>query len=163
MADQTSGEVTWPENAWRLRIRLDAFSLDPPAVLYGVFSENPTIQFAADFARLENFLKAELSEIRDVEQRPIVRAVQLAGIWNRGFRVLRGDEVSLLIPGCSDIALMSSAPAGKKWLVTMAVQIGGNRFCWSVPFEAVAGEEVEVTLTETNALALASLDKGHQT
>lgn len=88
--------------------------------------------------------------------------MQLAAVWNRLFHALRGDEVYLLVPGSSDIALMSNAPGGRRWVVTKPVQISDRMVAWSVPFEAVAGEETAVDVAETNALDLAALDTAPQ-
>jgi len=158
MGGQMTGQVAWPHNAWRLRLLLDVPSLNPPAVQYAIFSEDPVPRFAADLERAETACRAQLRDIHDADRRQTVRRVQLAGVWNRLFRVIGGDQVYLAIPGCSDPALMSSAPQGNKWLVTKPVQAGGRVFCWSVPFAAVPAQEVAVNLSEHNALDLTALD-----
>jgi len=160
MDDEPRGQVAWPRDAWRLRILLDAPSLKPPAVEYAVFPGDPIIQFAADLRRLDHIYQAKLNEVDDLERRQTMRRIQLAAVWNRLFHAIRGDEVYLLVPGCSDIALMSNASAGRRWVVTKPVQISDRTVTWSVPFEAVAGEEAEVHLAESNALDLVVLDNG---
>lgn len=155
-------QVTWPRNAWRLRLRLSAPSLDPPVVQYGVFTEDPRGQFSSVLRRVEPAYQKKLAEIEDPGKRQVLRRIQLAAVWSHLFRALRGDQVYLLVPPCSDTALMSSAPAGAKWLVTKPVQMGARPCCWSVPFQAVPGEEVEISLTESNVIDLEALDKGSQ-
>ena len=160
MNAQPQEQVIWPKDSWRLRVRFSVSSLGLcHAVQYGIFSEDPLERFPSDLRRVENVYHANLNEVSDPEKQRVLRKIQLAAVWNNLFRALRGDQVYLLIPGCSDIALMSNAPAGKKWLVTKQVQLNDRLLCWSVPFEAVAGEEVEISLTEGNVLDLASLDK----
>ena len=159
MDEQTTGQVVWPQDAWRLRLLLVAPSLNPPVVQYAIFSENPAARFASDLERLEKTCREQLNKTRDSERRQSVRRIQLAGIWNRLFRAVRGDEVYLAAGGWSDLALMSSAPAGDKWLATKAVQLRGCPFCWSMAFEAIQGGEATVKLTEDNALDLATLDR----
>jgi hypothetical protein len=153
-------QVVWPKDSWRLRVRFSVSSLRlRHAIQYGIFCEDPLERFPPDLSRVANVYQAKLSEVNDPEKKKALRRIQLAAAWNNLFRALRGDQVYLLIPDCSDIALMSNAPAGKKWLVTKPVQVNGRSVCWSVPFEAVTGEEVEINLTEANLLDLASLDK----
>jgi hypothetical protein len=159
MDEQTTGQVVWPQDAWRLRLLLDAPSLNPPVVQYAIFSENPVARFAADLERVKKTCLEQLSKTQDPDRRQTVRRIQLAGVWNRLFRAVRGDEVYLAAAGCSDLALMTNAPSGDKWLVTKAVQIDGRPFCWSVAFEAIQGREVTVKLTKDNALDLATLDR----
>lgn len=160
MDDEPRGQVAWPRDAWRLRILLDAPSLKPPSVEYAVFPGDPIIQFAADLHRVDHIYQARLNEVDDLERRQTMRKIQLAAVWNRLFHAIRGDEVYLFVPGCSDIALMSNASAGRRWVVTKPVQISDRTVAWSVPFEAVAGEEAEVHLAESNALDLVVLDNG---
>lgn len=162
MDGQSKEQVAWPRDAWRLRLRLSVPALDLPVVQYGVFSEDPRARFSSDLKRVEQVYQQKLAEIGNPEKRQVLRRIQLAGVWSHLFRALRGDEVHLLVPPCSDTALMSNAAAGAKWLVTKPVQINGRPFCWSVPFEPVPGEEVEVTLAENNLLALDALDKDPQ-
>jgi hypothetical protein len=160
MDEQTTARVVWPQDAWRLRLLLDAPSLNPPVVQYAIFSENPVSRFAADLERVEKACREQLRETHDPDLRKTVRRSQLASVWNRLFRAVRGDEVYLVAAGCSDLALMSNAPPGNKWLVTKAVQIGGRPFCWNVAFEAIQGREATVNLREDNSLDLATLDRG---
>jgi hypothetical protein len=159
MDEQTTGQVVWPQDAWRLRLLFDAPSLNPPVVQYAIFPENPVTRFAADLERVEKVCREQLSKMQDPERRQTVRRIQLAGVWNRLFRAVRGDEVYLVAAGCSDLVLMTNAPPGDKWFVTKAVEIGERPFCWSVPFSAIQGGEATVKLTEDNALNLATLDK----
>jgi len=158
MDEKVKTHEPWPQEAWRLRLAFQASSLSPPAVQYAIFSEEPTPRFLTDLKRVKEICRVQLKDIHDLNERRARREIQLAGVWGRLFRSVRGDEVHLAVPGCSELVLMSNAPAGKKWLVTKTVQVGGRRCCWSVPFEAVAAQETEVTLTEDNALHLATLD-----
>ena len=162
MDGQTKEQVAWPTDAWRLRLRLSVPSLDPPAVQYGVFSQDPRKRFPADLRGVEPVYQRKLAETADPGKRQALRRIQLAAVWSHLFRELRGDQVHLLVPPCSDTALMSNAPAGAKWLVTKPVQIGGRSCCWSVPFEASPGQEIEITLAEDNLLDLEALDSGAQ-
>jgi len=161
MDNQSKQEVAWPRDTWRLRVRLTV-SLDPPVVQYGVFTEDPRGQFSSDLRRVERVFQQKLTEMGDREKRQALRRNQLAAVWSHLFRSLKGDEVYLLVRPPSDTAFMSNVPAGAKWLVTKPVQIEGRPFCWSVPFEAVPGEEVEISLAENNVLDLEALDKGSQ-
>ena len=111
---------------------------------------------------MEQVFQQKLAETNDPEKRRTLRRMQLAGVWGHWFRTPRGDEVYLVVPASSDIALISNAPAGAKWLVTKPVQINGRPFCWSVAFEAVPGEEVEIALAEGNLLDLDALDRRAQ-
>jgi hypothetical protein len=162
MDDQTKEQGGWPRHAWRLRLRLSVPSLDEPALQYSVFSEDPRKGFSSDLKRVAQVCQQKLAETEDPGKRQAIRRIQRASVWSHLFRALRGDEVYLLVPPCSGIALMSSAPAGAKWLVTKPVQIGGRPCCWSVPFQAVPGEEVEITLAEDNLLDLEALDSDGQ-
>ena len=162
MESESKEHAAWPSDAWRLRLRLSVPSLDPPAVQYGVFSEDPHRRFSSDLRRVEQVYQQKLAEADDPEKRQALRRIQLAGVWNHLFRALTADQVYLLVPTCTDTALMSNAPAGAKWLVTKPVQINARPFCWSVPFEAIPGEEVEITLAENNLLDLDALDKRAQ-
>src|SRR6516165_3044184 len=101
MDKQTTGQVVWPQDAWRLRLLLDAPSLNPPVVQYSIFSEDPVARFAADLERVKKTCLEQLSKTQDPDRRQTVRRVQLAGVWNRLFRAVRGDEVYLADAGCS--------------------------------------------------------------
>jgi hypothetical protein len=159
---QTKEQVPWPRDAWRLCLRLSVPSLEPPTIQYGVFSEDPRTGFSSDLKRVEQVFQQKLAEIEDPGKRQALRRLQLAGVWGHLFRALRGDEVYLLISPGSGTTLMSNAPAGAKWLVTKPVEICG-RFCgWSVPFEAAAGQEIEISLAQDNILDLEALDSGAQ-
>jgi hypothetical protein len=68
-------------------------------------------------------LARQIEEIADEEMRRTVKEMQRAWAWNHLFRSVPGDEVYLLLPGCNDIALMSNALAGTKWVVSNPVVI----------------------------------------
>lgn len=158
MPEAAKEDVVWPNDAWRLRLLFQAASLSPPAIQYAIFSEEPIVRFLADLARVRCTCRVQLNDIHDINERRARRQIQLAGVWERLFRAVRGDEVHLAVPGCSELVLMSNAPAGKKWFVTKTVEVGARRCCWSVPFEAVAGHEAAVSLREDDALDLTTLD-----
>jgi hypothetical protein len=157
MDDEAQGQATWPANTWRLRLCLDISSSRLPAIQYAIFCEEPIAKFKAVLSRMEKPWAEQLNQIDDAQKRHTVKELQRASAWKHLFRSVPGDEVYLLIPGSSDIALMSNALAAKKWVVSMPVQIEGRRLCWSVPFEAVAGSETAINLTEDTALDLAMI------
>lgn len=162
MNAQENEQRAWPRDVWRLRLRLSMPSLEPPAVQYGVFSEDPRKTFSSDLKRVEPVYQQKLTETEDPGQRSALRRIQLGAVWSHLFRALRGDQVYLLVSPCSDTALVSNDPAGPKWLVTKPVQIGGRPCCWSVPFGAAPGQEIEITLAEDSLLDLEALDVGAQ-
>ena len=162
MNDEPRGQVAWPKDAWRLRLRLSAPALDPPVVQYGIFSEDPRKGFSSDLKRVEQVFQQQLAEVADPSKRQALRGIQLAGAWSHLFRTLRGDQVYLLVSPCADLALMSNGPTGAKWLGTKPVQIGGRPWCRSVPFEAAPGQEIEIALTEDNLLDLEALEPAAQ-
>jgi hypothetical protein len=132
------------------------YALDPPVVQYAVFSEDPLNQFAAGLRRMQGVYQAQLEKIDDTERRQSAKTIQLCAIWNLIFRSVSGDYVHLLASG-SGQSLMSSEPAGQKWLVTKAIPVGGRAFAWSAAFQAAPGKETEIELTERTALDLARI------
>jgi len=104
----------------------------------------------------------KLKEITDEEMRRTVKEMQRAWAWNHLFRSVSGDEVYLLIPSSNDIALMSNALVGTKWIVSKPVVIDDRRRCWSIRFAAVPGDEVVVSLSEDNALYLSDIERASQ-
>ncbi len=155
MTDNPIRQAEWPSHAWRLRLELATPSWSLPAIQYAIFSQDPVPEFKAVFSRMEKSWVPQLNEITDVERRKTVEQLQLAWAWNHLFRRIPGDEVGLLT---SEDVLMCGSAAGKKWFVSKPVQIGHRRLCWSVPFEAVAGQEAAVKLTENTALDLAIIE-----
>jgi hypothetical protein len=129
-----------------------------PAVQYAIFPQDPIPLFKAVLNRMEKPWLEQLNKIDVEERRQTVKQLQQVGAWNHLFKDVRGDEVYLLLPAISEIALMSTAMAGKKWVVSKAVQIGDRRLAWNLPFEAVAGQEVAVKLSKDNALDLAAIE-----
>jgi hypothetical protein len=101
---------------------------------------------------------AQLNEIKDEDRRQTVKQLQRVWAWNHLFHSVAGDEVYLLCPGNAEVALMSNSLAGTKWLVSKPVVLSERRLCWSMCFQALAGQEMELKLSEETALDLQSLE-----
>jgi hypothetical protein len=162
MSDESSAQTEWPKDTWRLRLCLDIASSRLPAVQYGIFSQEPIAKFKEVLKRMEKPWLDKLKEITDEEMRRTVKEMQRAWAWNHLFRSVSGDEVYLLIPSSNDIALMSNALVGTKWIVSKPVVIDDRRRCWSIRFAAVPGDEVVVSLSEDNALYLSDIERASQ-
>src|SRR5271166_569446 len=109
MDEKPTAQASWPESAWRLRLCLEVASSRLPALQYGIFSEEPMASFRAILNRMEKPWLAQLNEIADDERRETVRQMQRGWAWTHLFRSVTGDQVYLLIPGPTEIALMSNA------------------------------------------------------
>ena len=157
MDEERKTEAARPKDAWTLRLYLDVPSSCLPAIQYTIFSEDPFPRFKALLIKMEKPWLAQLNEIEDNEKRETVKQLQRACAWKHLFHSVPGDKVYLLVSGSVDNALMSSSSPGKKWVVSMPVVLGERRLCWSVSFEAIAGREIEVKLSEDTALDLAAI------
>lgn len=148
----------WEKATWKIHLNLDMPLLNPPAVQWAIFDEDPIARFKESLHRMEEIFQSHLAEIEDDAMREHAMSSQLSVTWDLMFRSVTGDKVYLLtsVPGIFHMVSSNESP-GKKWVVSKVVQIGEEPYCWSVSFDAVIGEVAEIKLTKDNALHLDSM------
>jgi len=145
----------WKAQNWFVDIKLNAPNLAPPAVQWAIVEHDPVPEFKGRLTKMRDFNRKQLNEAADPNREAFVRASQMSVHWDLGFRTVTGDELYLLVsaPGHSQ-ALSSDKAAGKKWLFTKVVLIGGTPVCWCIPIHVELGKVSRVVLTETNTFDL---------
>lgn len=141
-----------PRNVWCLCLTLDPQALDAPAILWTVLTEDPKPRFLADVRRLDAYRKRK----PDATDAATVGG-GLRAAWDRLFRQVRGDSVHLLTPAPRQHALTTNEAGGHKWLTTKAFHGASGEYSWCVPFTAMHGQAVEITLDADNRVNLADL------
>lgn len=150
--------VDWPKDAWSLHLELVVPKSSLPAIQYAIFPEDPIPRFRAILGRMEKTWQIQLNQIGDEKKRQTTKVFQRVWVWNHLFRTVPGDEVGLLASESADLTLMSSTSPGKKWVASKPVPLEDRWLSWSIPFEAVAGREAKVRLSEDNALDLQTIE-----
>ena len=69
MSQSQDAKNEFPNRRWRLRISLDAPFLNPPAVLWALFTEDPQKRFHEDLRRLQPSFQKQLEAIDDASLR----------------------------------------------------------------------------------------------
>ena len=149
------GRRALPEGTWCLRLTLEPQAVDEPALQYAVFSEDPRARFKANLQTLEDLDKAEARDIGTGRGR-------LLACWNRVFRTIPGDRVYMLTT-TTESALTTNELGGHKWLATKPARSGAAECCWCIPFDAVVGQVIQMSLdprNRTDLTALAEKDGG---
>jgi hypothetical protein len=154
-------EITRMEVAtWQLELHLDMPKLDPQAVQYAIFDEDPASEYKAQIKRMQKPNRQQLENADTQLWKEQVRNVQMKVDWDNGFKNVTGENITLLTnrPGArsSGIVVSSNGPSGKKWVVTKTVDIDGRPYCWSIPVEVKIGKHVFVKLGENNTFDLQS-------
>jgi hypothetical protein len=156
-AAQAKASHRRPEGTWSISLHLDAPSLSPQAVQWALLDEDPVPAFHASVKRMQDFNRQQLDRAAGDPQKEIARNAAMAVPWDLGFKVVTGDHLHLLtsMPGASHAtALTSSLPGGKKWIATKTVSVNGKPVCWCVPVEVKTGDEINLTLSESNRFDL---------
>jgi hypothetical protein len=145
----------WKRRTWQLTIRLDSPNLDPPAVQYAVFDNDPLPAFDALVKKMsasnrERYQQAETDQLKEIQ-----RTSGMTVDWDMGFKRVTGNQLYVLTPSVShQHRLSGNGPDGKKWIVTKTVRAGGKVVCWCLPVEVKKGESVKITLSNSNAFDL---------
>ena len=146
----------WQGETWRIGVDLDMPSLEPPAVQYAVFDEDPLPAFTALVKRMSGHYRQQLKKADNEARREQLRAIQMTVGWNLGFKKVTGDKLYLLAKGprSSKTTLSSNSPGGKKWIVTKTVRIDGKPVCWCIPVELAKGKRIDITFEKSNTFDL---------
>ncbi len=142
---------------WVLHPVLDVPDSFPPAVMFAIRDADPLPSYKGrlqSLSEMQRHMKFGASASVAPEA---MRQGLLYVAWDAGFRDISGDKIGILFrsPAPYAMAIQSNEPAGRKWLVSRAVQLGEKVVCWCVPFEVRQGEQTQVTLTEANMTNLA--------
>jgi hypothetical protein len=153
----------WQDTTWRIGIDLDMPSLEPQAVQYAIFDKDPVAAFTAEVKKMQGYFRKDSEKLNNAAREQL-QVMRMAAWWDTGFKEIPGNSVWLLtrLPGqnLSHNPMSSSAPDGKKWVVTKTVSIHGKPECWCIPVEVKTGEQVDVTLDENDTFDLqAAYDK----
>ncbi|MGB2819644.1 MAG: M56 family metallopeptidase [Phycisphaerae bacterium] len=144
-------------SAWRMTINLDTPNRVPLTVQWAVLDEDPAPGFRARAGMMQGYHRKQLERAEDKAGKALIRSSQMRACWDSGFKQVTGDKVYLLTsaPGFFH-GFSSSAPGGKKWIVTKIVRINGKPVCWCIPVEVETGKEIQLTLTDDNMFDLES-------
>ena len=156
--------------AWGLKPKLDMPELFPPAVMFSIHDSDPRLKFKNSLGRLtEAKSHGKLGPLPDVTP-SMMQQLTLRSAWDSVFHDVPGDRMGLI---CQDsdlsagatltnhivhaVMIMSTEPAGKKWIVTRATEFRGKSVCWCVPVDVEKGVRSEVVLTAENMITLESV------
>jgi hypothetical protein len=148
-------------NTWQLSIQLDMPNLVPQAVLYALFDKDPVPGFIARVKRMPGLNREQLDKA-DTQARARMdqwHFIQMGVRWDIGFSEITGDKVNLLTqtPERRYTSIISTTPAGRKWIVTKVVRLKGKTVCWCIAVEVKIGSRVNVVLNDSNTLDLQRL------
>ncbi|HXX63572.1 MAG TPA: hypothetical protein VEO56_07205 [Bacteroidota bacterium] len=161
MSQQSHSMDEFRKGTWRLKISLDAPFLNPPAVLWALFPEDPRKRFLEDLQRMRASFQKQVEAVADAAIREQILRSQPAVTWDHLFKSVSGDKVGLLTDAPEIVHLISATDSGgEKWIVTKAVQTRSQVLCWCVPFRAVVGEESVLALNKDNVLDLIKIAEG---
>ena len=158
-------------DAWTLHPVLSIPKLFPPAVLFSVFDVDPLEKYQEALKRLSQLALDKQAEPPPGVDPQTFQQSKLTVAWDTVFREIPGNQVGLLYQnpeqtrGNGDagkqgggqmawVGIKSNAPAGPKWFVTRATQLGGKPVCWCIRIDVEKGKTSEVVLTEENLTVL---------
>lgn len=142
------------KTTWTLEQSLEMPGLNPPAVQWAIFDEDPMPAFIQCLDEKRESLAARLNAA-DSRTKTIVRDAQIQAAWDLMFRRITADQLYLLTPAPrGTFCLTANTPSGRKWLVTKVVTIDKKAFCWCMPIETNAGETIQIVLNQDNILDL---------
>jgi hypothetical protein len=161
-------------DAWKLHPVLSVPKLFPPAVLFSLFDSDPLEKYKEALERLSQRALDKQADPPPGVDPQIFQQSKLIVAWDTVFQEIPGNKVGLLYQnpeqsrGSGDadkqgggqmvwVGIMSNAPAGPKWFVTRAAQLGGQPVCWCIRIDVEKGKTSEVVLTAENMTVLGAL------
>lgn len=135
-----------------ISVDLDMPSLVPHAVQYTVFDKDPVPGYITQIKKSQNFYRQQLENAADEPGKEQLRTVQTNVAWDRGFKVVTGDNLWLATKrtATSSNILSSNAPDGRKWIATKTTLIKERPVCWCIPVDVKTGEQVDISFNEGN-------------
>jgi hypothetical protein len=143
---------------WRIKLKLNMPGLNPAAVIWTVFEEDPVPGFKERIERVKHLFTRDIESTAGDEEMIVMANAQIRVSWNTAFRDVTGDRVYLLsgVPETAQ-SFSSDTKAGMKWVVTKVVFVDGKPICWAVPVETEVETMKDVKLDESNAIDLTEL------
>ena len=86
----------WQTRTWRIAIRLDMPSLEPPAVQFAVLDNDPVPAYAAQVKKKKSYSLQELAKADNDARKRQRRDGLMAVWWDIGFREVTADNLWLL-------------------------------------------------------------------
>ena len=140
---------------WRMSMSLQGQVLATPAVQWAIFDYDPVPGFEARTKKTQWIYREQLRKAESEAAREDTRKEWMTLQWDSAFKEIPGDRLNLLTSD-SHHPIKSIGPDGKKWIATKVVMAKGKPTCWCIPVEVKYGEEIPVTLTDTNVFDLGS-------
>jgi hypothetical protein len=152
----------WKETTWQIHPSLHMTELDPPAVQFAVLDSDAIEAFKIFLKENRNQFRSECEAENNPTQRQFVKRAHITITWDRLFRTTPGDRVYLLTLSRDTsnesltrmIVLSSSAPAGRKWLVTKVTYLDDTPIGWCIPLDLAIGRSIQVELKKENVFDL---------
>ncbi len=143
------------EIAWRIELSLCMNEIDPPAVQWAAFVEDPITMFGKELIRIHSFYHHLNNFSKDRTWKRNIRLAHLISCWDSIFRYVGGNEVYLAteVPGVT-LLFSSINLLNKVWIATKAIMVFGEPVCWYLPIKVKVGVLNEIYLSEDNIIRL---------
>lgn len=164
------------KESWRIRPVLDVPDQLPPAVMFSILDSDPRPKYRDVLNRKSQVQKEQKLEPTPHLTPQLMRQGLLSVAWDSVFHDVPGDKVGLVYrnfgrqvssevtsQGATPVTIthmvgiVSTEPAGTKWLVTRASRFEERVVCWCIPVEVEKGKDTEVMLTGQNMIDLETL------
>jgi len=143
------------EIAWRIELSLCMTEIDPPALLWAAFVEDPLTKFGKELIRLQSIYHHLNNLSKDRTGKRNIRLAHLISCWDSSFRYIGGDEVYLATEVPSVTSLFSLInPLDKIWIATKAIMVFGEPLCWCLPIKVKIGALNVINLSKDNVIRL---------
>lgn len=136
-------------------ITLDIPDIDVPAFQWAIFEQDPVPDFGTRvIEQLTNWYTARIEAITNPDERDEFRKTMMHNIWVDGFADIPGNKVYLYRGTLGVDYWYNTMKEGNYWFVTKTIDEKGRMLCWSLPLKTRLGTQIDLVLTEDNALDL---------
>lgn len=155
---QLSGQETYREGFWIVRVRFDMPELDPHAVQFAFFDFNPIADLKERIKGSSKIYNDFMERYQtEVEKKSLYQAA-IRRNWDEAFASISGDQVHMLTQG---FAQSSNGPSGKLWLVTKVTYVKDKPICWCISFQPEFGKAKTIVLNKKNTFDISTeFDEG---
>jgi len=164
------------KESWGILPVLDVPGLFPPAVMFSFLDSDPRSKYRDTLNRMSQAQNEQKMVPTPPMSHELMRQSLISAAWDSVFHDVPGDRVALLYRNTSQnvssedngqaappvapsyaVGIVSTGPAGTKWLVTRATRFEGKPVCWCKPVEVEKGKTTDVTLTLQDMIDLETI------
>jgi hypothetical protein len=164
------------KESWGVRPVLDVPNQFPPAVMFSILDSDPRPKYRDILNRRLEVQKEQKLEPSSPLTPHQMRQGLITSAWDSAFHDVPGDKVGLLyrnfgrqvsseaasqeatpLTTAYVVGIVSTEPAGTRYLVTRASHFEDRVVCWCIPVEVDKGKHTDVMLTVQNMIDLETM------